>query len=98
MKYITLLVLVSLVVVVSPVHAGLLDSLPSIQKYVPTNLNVSGTSSSVPDIKGLLNTNDLNSGNLFKMLKAVAVLAINLFLIVIQVVVGILKALLPFLN
>ena len=46
----------------------------------------------------LLNTENLSASDLPGALKAVAVLAINLFLIVIQVVVGILKALLPFLS
>lgn len=46
----------------------------------------------------LLNTQNLSFDDLTGSLKSVAVLAINLFLIVIQVVAGILKALLPFLK
>ncbi|MBI2669622.1 MAG: hypothetical protein HYX20_00525 [Candidatus Yanofskybacteria bacterium] len=51
----------------------------------------------IPNLN-LLNTKNLSSGDLASVLKAVAVLAINLFLIVIQTVAGILKALLPFLS
>ncbi|MDO8669069.1 MAG: hypothetical protein Q7K65_02120 [Candidatus Buchananbacteria bacterium] len=46
----------------------------------------------------LLNTQNLSGNDLVGVLKAVAVLAINLFLIVIQTVAGILKALLSFLS
>lgn len=46
----------------------------------------------------LLNTQNLSSSDLTGTLKAVLVLAINLFLIVIQTTAAILKALLPFLS
>ncbi|MBI2063008.1 MAG: hypothetical protein HYT61_02075 [Candidatus Yanofskybacteria bacterium] len=46
----------------------------------------------------LLNINNLSSNDFVSVLRAVAILAINLFLIVIQTVAGILKALLPFLT
>lgn len=56
-----------------------------------------GIGTTIPDLN-LLNTKNFSSGDVVSMLKAVAVLAINLFLIVIQTVAGILKALLPFLS
>ena len=56
-----------------------------------------GIGTTMPSLN-LLNTENLSASDLPGALKAVAVLAINLFLIVIQVVVGILKALLPFLS
>lgn len=46
----------------------------------------------------LLDFKNLSGGDAISVLKAIAVLAINLFLIVIQVVVAILKGLLPFLS
>jgi hypothetical protein len=46
----------------------------------------------------LFNTQNLSFDDLTGSLKSVAILAINLFLIVIRVVAGILKALLPFLE
>jgi len=60
-----------------------------------------GVGTSIPSLSGLsqfLDTKNLSSSDITSMLKAVAVLAINLFLIVIQVITGILKALLPFLS
>ena len=85
-----------------------LQNLPGLQ-----NLNIS-TAAPVPSLskglfKGLisgtaseqfklLNTKNLSFDDLTGSLKSIAVLAINLFLIVIQVVAGILKALLPFLS
>lgn len=60
------------------------------------NFNIGTT---IPSFNlNLLNTNNLSSTDLTSALKAVLVLAINLFLIVIQTVVAILKALLPFLQ
>ena len=59
--------------------------------YVGDDLGASG------DFK-VLNRESLSFDDILGGLKSVAVLAINLFLIVIQVVVGILKALLPFLS
>jgi hypothetical protein len=56
-----------------------------------------GVGTTVPSLN-LSNTKSLSSGDIISMLKAVVVLAINLFLIVIQTVAGILKALLPFLS
>ena len=72
---------------------NLLPSLPMNSRGLFSNT----ATGSFRDLK-LLNTEGLSSGNLVSALKSVAVLAINLFLIVIQVVVGILKALLPFLS
>ena len=46
----------------------------------------------------LLNTSSLSTNDIPGALKSIAVLAINLFLIVIQTVAGVLKALLPFLQ
>lgn len=57
-----------------------------------TEINLGGGSWDI--LKG----GNVSSNDLTGALKAIAVLAINLFLIVIQVVVGILKALLPFLS
>jgi hypothetical protein len=56
-----------------------------------------GVGTAVPSLN-FFNTKSFSSGDIVSMLKAVAVLAINLFLIVIQTVAGILKALLPFLS
>lgn len=56
-----------------------------------------GIGTTIPNLN-LLNTKNLSGGDLTSALKAIAVLAINLFLIVIQTVAGILKALLPFLQ
>ena len=56
-----------------------------------------GIGTSVPNLN-LINMENLSSGDIISMLKAVAVLAINLFLIVVQTVAGILKALLQFLS
>ncbi len=57
-------------------------------------LNLGGTPTNV----NLLDLKDLSSGDFVSVLKAIATLAINLFLIVIQVVVAILRGLLPFLS
>lgn len=56
-----------------------------------------GIGTTIPNLN-LLNTKNLSGGDLVSVLRAIAVLAINLFLIVIQTVAGILKALLPFLS
>lgn len=78
------------------------------------NKQISTTSPALPNLSGglfkgfisgpaseqfkLLNTQNLSFNDLTGSLKSVAILAINLFLVVIQVVAGILKALLPFLK
>jgi len=56
-----------------------------------------GVGTTVPSLD-FFNVKNLSSGDIISILKAVVVLAINLFLIVIQTVAGILKALLPFLS
>ncbi len=56
-----------------------------------------GVGTTVPSLK-LLDTKDLSFSDIPGSLKAVGVLAINLFLIVIQAVAAILKGLLPFLS
>lgn len=50
------------------------------------------------DFGSLINTKNLSFKDTGSILKSIAILAINLFLIVIQTVAGILRALLPFLN
>lgn len=52
----------------------------------------------LPAFKQFVDTKDLSFNDISGSLKAIGVLAINLFLIVIQTVAGILKALLPFLS
>lgn len=72
---------------------------PELQKSVKGFL--SGTSTGTGsnfDFKQLLNTESLSGKDFGSALKAIAVLAINLFLIIIQTVAAILKALLPFLQ
>ena len=56
-----------------------------------------GVGTTVPSLK-LLNTKNLSFSDIPGSLKAIGVLAINLFLIVIQAVAAILKGLLPFLS
>ena len=56
-----------------------------------------GIGTTVPSLN-LLNTSNLSGSDFTSALKAVAILAINLFLIVIQTTAAILKALLPFLS
>lgn len=80
-----------------------LPALPNLKLPVGSKENVkgflSGTSSdSEINFSRLLNTENFSSNDLGSGLKAVAVLAINLFLIVIQTVAAVLKALLPFLQ
>jgi len=50
------------------------------------------------DFSRFLDVKAISSGDIISALKAVAVLAINLFLIIIQTIAGILKALLSFLQ
>jgi len=59
-----------------------------------------GISTTVPNLPSfnLLDTKNLSFSDIPGSLKAIAVLAINLFLIVIQAVAAILKGLLPFLS
>ena len=59
-----------------------------------------GVSTAVPGLPSfnLLDTKNLSFSDIPGSLKAIAVLAINLFLIVIQAVAAILKGLLPFLS
>ncbi len=56
-----------------------------------------GVGTTVPSLR-LLNTKNLSFSDIPGSLKAIGVLAINLFLIVIQAVAAILKGLLPFLS
>lgn len=56
-----------------------------------------GVGTTVPSLR-LLDTKDLSFNDIPGSLKAIATLAINLFLIVIQAVAAILKGLLPFLS
>ena len=56
-----------------------------------------GVGTTVPSLR-LLDTKDLSFSDIPGSLKAIATLAINLFLIVIQAVAAILKGLLPFLS
>ena len=58
-----------------------------------------GSGASLPSFNfNLLNTKNISSNDIWGSIKAIVSLAINLFLIVIQTVAGILKALLPFLS
>lgn len=68
-----------------------------LQKGAKSFLSGANTGDGI-DFGQLLNTKNLSSSDFGTALKAVAVLAINLFLIVIQTVASILKALLPFLQ
>lgn len=68
-----------------------------IQKSAKSFLSGANTGNGI-DFGQLLNTKNLSGKDFGSALKAVAVLAINLFLIVIQTVASILKALLPFLQ
>ncbi len=56
-----------------------------------------GIGTTVPSLK-LLDTKNLSFNDIPGSLKAIATLAINLFLIVIQAVAAVLKGLLPFLS
>ena len=69
----------------------------SLLKNTTPNLKNFSIGTTMPNLN-LLNTQNLSGGDLLGALKAVAVLAINLFLIVIQTTAAILKALLPFLS
>ena len=65
--------------------------------------NINGATTILPSLPEekkikLIDLQNISSDDIFKSLRAIAILAINLFLIVIQVVAGILKALLPFLG
>ena len=67
-------------------------------KNAAQNINVGTTVPSLPIFKQFLDTKDLSFSDIPSSLKAIGVLAINLFLIVIQAVAAILKGLLPFLK
>lgn len=67
-------------------------SLPDISSKI-NNVDVN-----VPNISNLLNVKDLSVDNLIKILKEVASLAIRLFIVIVQTLADILKALLPFLD
>lgn len=69
-----------------------IPSLQNLKNLLPSSLGGSGIS------KPTSNTTGFSTGDIGGSLKAIGVLAINLFLIVIQTVAGILKALLPFLS
>jgi len=73
-----------------------LKNLPSLGGVTTQGIGTSVPS--LPSFSRFLDTGNLSAGDVVSMLKAVAVLTINLFLIVIQTVAGILKALLPFLS
>lgn len=82
---------------VNPLNPSkLLPGIPSVNMgtIVPT---LSGLPTSLGGFK-LFNLNSLSANDFTSALKSIGILAINLFLIVIQVVAGILKALLPFLS
>jgi hypothetical protein len=66
-------------------------------KNAAQQLNVGTTTPTSTNIN-LFDLKDLSSGDFVSVLKAIGTLAINLFIIVIQVVVAILKGLLPFLS
>lgn len=67
-------------------------------KGAAQNVGASTVVPSLSNFKQILDTQNLSFNDISGSLKAIAVLAINLFLIVIQTVAGILKALLPFLG
>lgn len=67
-------------------------------KDAAQSTGVSTAVPSLPIFKQFLDTKDLSFNDIPSSLKAIAVLAINLFLIVIQAVAAILKGLLPFLG
>ncbi len=67
-------------------------------KNAAQNIDVGTTVPSLPIFKQFLDTKDLSFSDIPGSLKAIGVLAINLFLIVIQAVAAILKGLLPFLS
>lgn len=69
-----------------------------ILKSAAQNTGISTTVPSLPIFKQFLDTKNLSFNDISGSLKAIGALAINLFLIVIQTVAGILKALLPFLS
>lgn len=70
-----------------------LQNLRDLKNLLPKNLTGGNTGISKPTS----NTASFSSGDVTSSLKAIGTLAINLFLIIIQTVAGILKALLPFL-
>lgn len=75
-----------------------LDSFGSLKDNLFKNLTSSiNIGTTVPSLR-LVNADNLSSADLVSALRSVAVLAINLFLIVIQTVASVLKALLPFLS
>lgn len=76
-----------------------LDYLDQITKKLPGLQNI-GTTMPIPQQLSIqtLGISSLSFNDLPSVLKAIAVLAINLFLIVIQTTAAILKALLPFLS
>ncbi len=75
---------------------GIGTTIPSLPELPGFKDIVAGTSKGA--FGDLLNTDAFSSGDITGTLKAVSILAINLFLIVIQTVAGILKVLLSFLS
>ncbi|MEX1063856.1 MAG: hypothetical protein WD898_01855 [Candidatus Paceibacterota bacterium] len=75
---------------------GIGTTVPSLPKLPGFKDIIAGTSGNA--FSELINTDAFSSDDISGTLKAVAVLAINLFLIVIQTVAGILKVLLSFLS
>ena len=71
-----------------------LPNIPNLPKLNISNLNIGGSDWGLLNLK----TGDLSFNDLSSAFRSVLVLAINLFLIIIQTVAAILKALLPFLN
>lgn len=67
-------------------------------KNAAQNAGVSTTVPNLPIFKQFLDTKNLSFSDIPGSLKAIGVLAINLFLVVIQAVAAILKGLLPFLS
>ncbi len=83
--------------VLPSITANPLNFLNSLTNSIPSAIK-----GSVPAVSGInwdiFRNISFSSGDIGGALKSILVLVINLFLIVIQTVAGILKALLPFLN
>lgn len=61
-------------------------------------LNTRGVDTSLPVVKDLINTNNLSKDDIFKLLKTVGLFAVNIFLVIIQTVADVLRALLSFIK
>ena len=62
------------------------------------DLNIDTKRFNLPEISNIFKKSDWSMGDVVAVLKALAILGINVFIVVVEVVVGILKALLPFLS